>query len=91
MAKLKAGVIGCGGRGQSQARGYHISSPDVDLVACADPVEGARAAFAEKFGVSRTYSDYRQMLEKEKPDIVSVATWTPLHKEITISGSPQRG
>ena len=73
MAKLKAGVIGCGGRGQSQARGYH-TSPDVDLVACADPVEGARAAFAEKYGVSRTYSDYREMLEKERPDIVSVTT-----------------
>ena len=38
MAMLKAGVIGCGGRGQSQARGYH-TSPDVELVACADPVE----------------------------------------------------
>lgn len=86
MAMLKAGVIGCGGRGQSQARGYHIS-PDVDLVACADPVEAAREAFTKKFGVPRTYSDYRQMLEKEKPDIVSIATWTPLHKEITITAA----
>jgi predicted dehydrogenase len=86
MAMLKAGVIGCGGRGQSQARGYH-TSPDVDLVACADPVEAARKAFAEKFSVSRTYSDYRQMLEKERPDIVSVTTWTTLHKEITIAAA----
>ena len=86
MARLKAGVIGCGGRGQSQARGYH-TSPDVDLVACADPVDGARAAFADKYGVSRTYSDYRQMLENERLDIVSVTTWTTLHKEITIAAA----
>lgn len=86
MAILKAGVIGCGGRGHSQARGYH-TSPDVDLVACTDPVDGARVAFAEKYGVSRTYSDYRQMLENERLDIVSVTTWTTLHKEITIAAA----
>ena len=30
---FKAGVIGCGGRGRSHARGYQMS-PDVDIVAC---------------------------------------------------------
>ena len=43
---FKAGVIGCGGRGRSHARGYQ-ASPDVDIAACSDPVEDARNAFAE--------------------------------------------
>ena len=47
---FKAGIIGCGGRGRSHARGYQ-ASPDVDIVACSDPVEDARNDFAEQFEV----------------------------------------
>ena len=48
MSTFKAGIIGCGGRGRSHARGYQASL-DVDIVACSDPVEDARNAFAEQF------------------------------------------
>ena len=48
MSTFKAGIIGCGGRGRSHARGYQASA-DVDIVACSDPVEDARNAFAEEF------------------------------------------
>jgi predicted dehydrogenase len=30
--------------------------------------------FAERFGITNTYLDYREMIENEKPDIVSVTT-----------------
>jgi predicted dehydrogenase len=30
--------------------------------------------FTDRFGVTNTYLDYREMIEKEKPDIVSVTT-----------------
>ena len=67
MALFKAGVIGCGGRGRGHAEGYQ-ASPDVEIVACADPFEEARGNFAEQFGVARTYEDYREMLDKESLD-----------------------
>ncbi|MCE2395395.1 Gfo/Idh/MocA family oxidoreductase [Candidatus Poribacteria bacterium] len=69
MALFKAGVIGCGGRGRGHAEGYQ-ASPDVEIVACADPFEEARENFAEQFGVARTYEDYREMLDKESLDFV---------------------
>ena len=69
MATFKAGIIGCGGRGRSHARGYQ-ASPDVEIVACSDPVENARNDFAEQFEVSNTYENYQEMLDKESLDFV---------------------
>ncbi len=48
--------------------------PAVEVVAGADPYAEQREAFRRRWGVDRLYADYRQMLEQEKPDIVSVAT-----------------
>ncbi|MHB0878473.1 MAG: Gfo/Idh/MocA family protein [Anaerolineae bacterium] len=48
--------------------------PDVEVVAGADPYEEQRRAFGDRWGVERLYADYREMLQREKPDIVSVAT-----------------
>mgnify|MGYP001192118406 FL=1 len=38
MAKMKAGIIGCGKRGRLHAQGYQASD-DFDIIACADPIE----------------------------------------------------
>ncbi len=46
----KAGIIGCGGRGRAHAQGYQLS-PDVEIVACSDPVEDSRSSFVKQFGI----------------------------------------
>ena len=86
MATFKAGIIGCGGRGRSHARGYQ-TSPDVEIVACSDPVENARNGFAEQFEVPNTYENYVEMLEKESLDFVSVCTWIALHRDMVIAAA----
>jgi len=48
--------------------------PAVAVVAGADPYEEQRDAFGTRWGVERLYADYREMLERERPDIVSVCT-----------------
>ena len=50
--------------------------PGVELVAGADPYESQRGAFAHKWGVDEAhlYADFRAMLERERPEIVSVCT-----------------
>ena len=35
-------------------------------------MKAARAKHAKEAGVERTYADYREMLEKERPDLVAV-------------------
>ena len=86
MAKYKAGVIGCGGRGRAHARGW-AASEEVDLVACADPFEEPREKFAGEFGVARAYEDYREMLEKEDLSFVSVCTWIEMHHDMIVDAA----
>jgi len=86
MAQFKVGVIGCGGRGKAHAEGYQASA-DVKMVACADPMDEGRAAFMEEFGVEKGYADYQEMLDKEDLDIVSICTWTGMHKDMVVAAA----
>ncbi|MGB9597085.1 MAG: Gfo/Idh/MocA family protein [Candidatus Poribacteria bacterium] len=85
MSTFKVGIIGCGGRGRSHANGYSASK-DVKIVACADPKRENALELAKNHNIpeSGVYADYKEMLEKEKPDIVSVCVWTGLHYPIII-------
>jgi predicted dehydrogenase len=71
---FKICVIGCGGiasgyHGPSYAK-YVAENPGVELTACCDIVQEKVDSFAERFGFTRTYRNYVEMLEKEKPDAV---------------------
>jgi len=74
-APLKAAVIGHTGRGDY---GHGLESifndrPGIQLVALADPDEAGRKRTAEKIKAPRQYADYRELLQKERPNLVSVA------------------
>jgi predicted dehydrogenase len=45
-----------------------------EVVAVANRGAERLARFANRFGITNTYLDYREMIEKEKPDIVSITT-----------------
>ncbi|MGQ0569762.1 MAG: Gfo/Idh/MocA family protein [Armatimonadota bacterium] len=61
--------------------------PQVSLVAAADPNEPKRLMMQERWAIPAVYSDYREMLRRERPDLVSVTTRTPLHAEVTIAAA----
>lgn len=83
--KLKIGIIGSGGIAQGcHMRGYAAIPELCEIVATCDVNEATAKAAAEKFGVKNTYTDYQVMLEKEKPDAVSVATPNKFHMQPTI-------
>lgn len=97
MVTLRVGIIGCGrpwrregatgfGMGHAHARGYGARS-DCTLVACADISRENAEAFIREHPVPRYYLDYREMLEREKLDLVSICTWTPLHAEMVIAAA----
>jgi len=70
----RACVIGSTGRGDY---GHGLDTtfqnlPNVEVLAVADPDEKGRSAAARRAGAARAYADYREMLEREKPDLVSI-------------------
>lgn len=83
MEKVRVGVIGCGGRGHAHGLGYS-QSPRAELVACADCHLPAAEGMAERFGFARAYADYREMLEKERLDVVSMCLWPGLHCPVVL-------
>jgi len=99
MEQLKAAIIGAGRmagtiddevvhypacqRPYSHAAGY-AAVPEVDLVAFADIDQAKVRSLQQRYGVPRGYADYREMIDKEKPDIVSITTPCTSHAEMTI-------
>jgi predicted dehydrogenase len=61
--------------------------PAVDLVAGASRGGGRRERFQKRLGVQNCYADWRQMLAREKLDLVSIATNSPAHAEIAIAAA----
>jgi predicted dehydrogenase len=73
--RLKAAVIGHTGHGDygHGLDGIFNNRRGIELAALADPDPDGRAKTAAKIGAPRTYADYRELLEKERPNLVSIA------------------
>jgi len=80
--RWRAAIIGDTGHGD-YGHGHDLIFRDranIDVVAVADPDPAGRTAAVKRTGARAEYSDYRQMLEKEKPHLVSIAPrWTDQH------------
>ena len=85
---FKAAVIGHTGAGDY---GHGIERiftglENVSVVAVADPVEAGRAKAKAASNAARDYADYREMLEKEKPDIVAIGPrWATEHHAMAMA------
>ena len=91
MARYRVAIVACGGIARSHARGWSSTS-DVAISALADSNVAALAEFGETFGVPQEhrYQDYRIMLEREEPDIVSICSWHGQHAEMTIAAAARQ-
>lgn len=78
MHGYRAAVIAAGGQGRVHAAGY-VADERVTLAAVADVNRETAASLAAEFGVGGVYTDYRDMLASERPDIVSVCTPPAYH------------
>jgi predicted dehydrogenase len=86
--KIRVAIIGSTGRGDY---GHTLDVawkevPEAQIVAVADDNEKGRAAAAERAGVKAAYADYRAMLDKEKPQVVSICQrWIDRHHEMALT------
>ena len=72
--KIRIGFIGTGGIAGTHLANY-LKMPDVEVVCGCDIVPGKAEAFFKKYKVegARSYTDHREMLDKEELDGVFVS------------------
>ncbi|MDR0530959.1 MAG: Gfo/Idh/MocA family oxidoreductase [Oscillospiraceae bacterium] len=87
MAKLKVGIIGCGGI----ANGKHMPNlaklKELEMTAFCDIVRERAEKAAKKYGAGRAkvYEDYKKLLADGSIDVVHVCTPNRSHAEITVA------
>jgi len=89
VGRYRAAIIGCGRIAHGHARGYH-AQPDVDLVACADIAPEALQRLGDEFDIAARYLSLDEMLDQERPDVVSVCTHEPLHAAVVLAAAKRK-
>lgn len=85
----RVGIIGCGGQGKAHAREWTLLD-NCEVAAVSDPLPEPLAYMSEQFPQARQYPDYQTMMDNEKLDIISIATWPDQHAAPTIMAA-ERG
>jgi len=80
---LKIAIIGAGQISRTSHINHYQSLPDVEVIAVSDVNLNAAKETAELFHISAYYNDHISMLEKEKPDAVSICVPNRFHCQIT--------
>jgi len=81
---LKAGVVGCGFIAQNAHIPSLLKCRNVRLAAICDRNEDLARSVAGKFKIGKYYTDFKQMLDVEKLDVVNVCTSIDTHAALAI-------
>ncbi len=82
-AKLRCAVVGLGVGKRRHIEGYR-THPDTEVVAIVDLDPVRLKDVGDAYGIEKRYTDMTEMLKKEKPDVVSIATPNIMHKPQTV-------
>ena len=83
MDKIRHGIIGLGFFGEMHAK-VLSSMAGVELAAVCEQRPDRVKEIAERFNVSKTYKDYRELLADPEIESVSVVTHINDHRDITV-------
>lgn len=84
MAKIRVGLIGCGGRMNSHIEGL-TTFDDVEIAAVADPHTDRAENAAKRTGAKKIYKDHNELLDNAKTDrldCVVIAVEPTAHTDI---------
>jgi predicted dehydrogenase len=88
--KFRVGIIGRTGKGD-YGHGVDVAFTklaNVEIVALADENDSGRKAAASRTNPKTTYSDFREMLAKEKLDVVAICPrWIDQHHEMILAAA----
>ena len=78
VKKYRVAIVGCGGISNAHGNAWR-NLPEIEIVGACDEKFESLARFATEYEVQNTYNDLRQMLEKQQPDVLVIATWPSSH------------
>ncbi|KAF0104175.1 MAG: scyllo-inositol dehydrogenase (NAD+), partial [Chloroflexi bacterium] len=84
---IRIGLIGAGRMGKVFANTLAFTVSEVDLVAVADSNENTLAEVTNRFGIKKSYQDYRQLLDSKDIDAVVITTPTGTHAEVIAAAA----
>ncbi len=76
--KYRIAIVGCGGISYAHGNAWK-QVPEIEIVGACDEKFEALSRFAAEYNVQNTYKELRQMLEKQQPDVLVIATWPSSH------------
>jgi predicted dehydrogenase len=82
---LRVGLVGLGGVAIAHLEGYR-QLDDVRVIAGADVVPDRARLVAERYGFT-PYTDYRELLDRERPDVVCVLSSVNSHCEVVLAAA----
>src|ERR1035438_7220043 len=83
-SKLRFGVLGVGRIGKIHIENLVNRIPGAEVVAISDVAAGELQAVAARFGVERTFADYRDVLELPEVDAIAICSPTNTHYQIIV-------
>ena len=89
QSRVRAAVIGLGRHGLRHVQALRRID-EVELVAVCDSRPEALALATQEHSAPQGYADWKQLLETEQLDLISVVTNGPSHAEITIAAARKR-
>ncbi len=85
----RVAILGCGSVASFHIEGWKSCSDEIEITALCDINPEQIAKLKQKWGAicgnAAEYTDYREMLAREKLDIVSILTQGDLHYELTAA------
>jgi len=81
--RVRVGIIGSQFQADIQAESLRIMPDEAEVVAVASPTAGNAAALANKHGIPRVFTDYREMLKERDIEMVNICAPNSLHAQMT--------
>lgn len=83
-SRVKVGIVGAKFAAELHATAYGRCA-DAEVVAVCDLDPARLAAFADRFGITKRYSDYRQLVNDPEIQLVSICLPNFLHREVALA------
>jgi myo-inositol 2-dehydrogenase/D-chiro-inositol 1-dehydrogenase len=85
--KLRFGVVGVGRIGKIHIENLVNRIPGAEVAAVCDVDAAELAAVAGKFGIERTFTDYRELLDLAEVDAVAICSSTDRHYQMIVDAA----